>query len=838
MYNEKFAVVDLETTGNNKDRDNIIQLSIVFIDRLQITSQFTIFLSDDTDLTPFIRELTSIEPEMLYGAPKFQDIADDLLEMMHGYTFVAHNINFDLNFLKSHFKKVGRHFQPLTVIDTVELSKIFLPTLMRYQLSEITEALDIHLENAHRADADALATSEILIYIIKKMLATNSDSLKTLYHLAKHLKNDIDALIFSVVADVTVRPDNALEKHHNFYIRQKHIHKKTVKPMTVDEIYDKYIDNAQENFREDQLVLARELFHRFESKKHLALEAYTGLGKTAAFLIAAISYESMYHEKVLISTSRKILQNQMMDDAFNKIKKSLDTQVSANNFKGKDNYIDLEAFNTLLNSDDNNHEITLLKMKLLMWLLETTTGDLSEVSLKGPELGYYQTMLIQSGHTDYHFFYERALAEAEASNLIFTNHYFLKDCLDILSAVDILIVDEAHQLKQAVEKRFEVTYSYQDIKFFVGQIGSIEQDRLLTSYIMNNKNASQYLLQDLIYKLNQNVDQFFTALQENNISNAIELINQAIHFTSVFLGTIRNTNDYQALYNHVYYYQEILTTLKNGFNKDLCTVEPEKNFQLMKITLTYSDMTAIHQKLAALSSIVLLSGTLEVRGSFKHLDFWFNGLEYDHQIISLPSLHDNTKLFIPKDIPEYSANDEEYYYALVEYLSIYLYETDSKMMVLFSNYDLLQKIYDITKETGLFDDFVVLKQTKSTSADKLLIQYNQLERSLLLATTSFSEGINIEGTNDKCVMLSKLPFPVPNVQDYKSFYQNDLPEAVFRFRQIIGRVRRGPDDKGLILLMDNRIQTKNYKNAFLKYFPKENIIEGDRKTFKAYLSHL
>lgn len=838
MYNEKFAVVDLETTGNNKDKDCIIQLSIVFIDRLKITSQFTTFLSDDTDLSPFIRELTSIEPEMLYGAPTFEDIAPRLFEMLNGYTFVAHNVNFDLKFLQRHFEKVNMAYQPLNIIDTVELSKIFLPTLLRYQLSEVTDELNIQLSNAHRADADALATAEILMHVINKMKKINSETLKTLYHLSKFLKYDLQALIFSILVDVTCHADDSLIWYKTFYIRKEYVREETIHPTAVDELYYSYIESTGEEYREDQLMLARDLFHHFEAEKHLAVEAYTGLGKTTAFLIAAISYESMYRKKVLISTSRKILQNQMMRDAFSKLKHALRLPITASNFKGKDNYLDLEAFESLLNSGGENHELTVLKMRLLVWLLETDTGDLSEVELRGPERAYYKTMLIQSGPSSHHLFYERAFNHANVSQLIFTNHYFLKDCLEKLDHLDVLVIDEAHQLKSAIEERSKKTYTYQDMKFFVGQIGSPEQDRLLSSYILNNENVSRYLLEDLLYKLNQNVDDFFSALQNNNIKYAIDLLNQAIHFTSVFLGTIRSTNDYQHLYNHVHYYQETLEELKAGFIKDTYTTKPQANFQLIKVILNHSEIDDIHKNLRNLTSMVLISGTLEVKESFNHLDFWFKDIPYNTKIITLNSLHDNTRLFIPSDIPAYDTDDEDYLYAMIEYLSIYLYETNGKMMVLFSNYELLQKMYDFTKEVELFEDFVVLKQTKGTAPDKLLIQYNQLNKALLLATTSFSEGINIEGTNDKCVMLSKLPFPVPDSNQFNSFYKNDLPEAVFRFRQIIGRVRRNKSDHGLVLLMDNRILSKNYKNAFLKYFPKENVIEGDRKTFKGFLSHL
>lgn len=87
-------------------------------------------------------------------------------------------------------------------------------------------------------------------------------------------------------------------------------------------------------------------------------------------------------------------------------------------------------------------------------------------------------------------------------------------------------------------------------------------------------------------------------------------------------------------------------------------------------------------------------------------------------------------------------------------------------------------------------------------------------------------------------MLTKLPFPVPKGDSFRDFYTEDLPEAVIHFRQIIGRVKRSDKDKGVVLLFDDRIMTKPYKNAFLKYFPEENIFHDTRESFKALLFDL
>jgi len=183
-------------------------------------------------------------------------------------------------------------------------------------------------------------------------------------------------------------------------------------------------------------------------------------------------------------------------------------------------------------------------------------------------------------------------------------------------------------------------------------------------------------------------------------------------------------------------------------------------------------------------------------------------------------------------------NDDRFIWALVDYISVYLSETDSKLMVLFSNYELLDKVAEYTEEVQLFADYAVLRQSRASTPEKLLTQFNQLDKCLLLGTSSFNEGINMQSAGAKCLMLTKLPFPVPTDRGFRNFYKTDLPEAVFSFRQIAGRVHRKPSDKGLVLLFDKRILSRNYKKAFLKYFPKENIIHGPQETFKGLLRDL
>src|SRR5699024_1940558 len=154
--------------------------------------------------------------------------------------------------------------------------------------------------------------------------------------------------------------------------------------------------------------------------------------------------------------------------------------------------------------------------------------------------------------------------------------------------------------------------------------------------------------------------------------------------------------------------------------------------------------TVLENRVKNLASTILLSGTLEVNGGSRHLTYWSGELPHESQLISTPTLFENSRLVIPEDIPDYEAADDRSIRALSDYISVYLSETDSKLMVLFSNYELLDKVAEYTEDIRLFEDYAVLKQSRASTPEKLLAQFNQLDKCLLLGTSSFNEGINIE----------------------------------------------------------------------------------------------
>ena len=832
MLDKRFAVVDLETTGNDPHKDKIIDLSIVFVEGNKIVGDYNHLISDADDIPSFVTELTSITLEDIKSGVKFSDIKDEVYELLANCCFVAHNIEFDLNFLKIAFKEVGINFKPNLAIDTVELSKVFFPTLNSYQLGALSKSLNLTLDHAHRAYDDAKATAELLIKIINEIQRLDRQTMIRLYNISKSLDTNVSELLFASLSENNHKDASFLIK--SLSLKEVKEQQQVKNHITIESLYENFLEMNQFKHRDDQIELIYTVYNSLKENKALALEAYTGLGKTEAILIASIAFSNETNQQILISTSKKILQEEMYYRSLKRLLKASNlNKLPIAMLKGKSNYINLNTMLKLLEFKDDNYEIIILKMKLLVWLTSTKTGDLGEVSLKGPEKLYYDTAHYQISDYD-QYFYNRAVDHAKSSHICITNHYFMQECLTEMDS-KYLIVDEAHQVLKAVNNQNETGYKYMDLKFLLSQIGVNNKDRILKDYLDHNHYEKKDYLISMLSQLNKTIDEAFTQLNHQNITRATTHFTHILNLIDIVLSSILNTENYESLYNYLNHFKLKIHDIVKHLKSNEYRLITDKNFQKTTLFVNNHSKELLYTELESLKGQLLISGTLEVNESFNHLDEWFNG-EFEKKIIKNDNLFDNVDLFIPNDV--HDLNDREAYIIdLVDYISMYYSIRQEKTIVLFTNYKLLNDVYQFIIESELFD-FPILKQNKNDSANKLLLQYNQLQNCLLLATESFTEGINFENLNDRTIFLTKLPFPVPTGEGFRHFYKEDLPDAVFMFRQILGRIKRNENDSGRIVLFDNRLLNKTYKNAFLKYFEEENIIYDDRSAFNDMLTRL
>ncbi|NND82996.1 MAG: DNA polymerase III subunit epsilon [Gammaproteobacteria bacterium] len=162
--NQCYAVVDIETTGGRRGLHNITEIAVVKVQGGKVIEQWSTLVNPERSIPAHITRLTRITNEMVAGAPKFQDIADQLEAQLEGCIFVAHNVGFDYGFIKAAFERMNRGFRHPKYCTVRQARKAF-PGMASYSLGNLCQSLDIDLNNAHRALSDATATAHLLLLI-------------------------------------------------------------------------------------------------------------------------------------------------------------------------------------------------------------------------------------------------------------------------------------------------------------------------------------------------------------------------------------------------------------------------------------------------------------------------------------------------------------------------------------------------------------------------------------------------------------------------------------------------------------------------------------------------
>lgn len=161
-----YAVVDIETTGGNAKSDRIIEIAVLLHDGEKITGEFSTLVQPERHLPYRISGITGISKQMLEGAPKFYEVARQVVEMTEGRTIVAHNARFDYQFLRNEFGSLGFDYTRDTLC-TLQLARRLVPGKRSYKLSYLANTLGIEMKTHHRAKADAETCAKIMVELLR-----------------------------------------------------------------------------------------------------------------------------------------------------------------------------------------------------------------------------------------------------------------------------------------------------------------------------------------------------------------------------------------------------------------------------------------------------------------------------------------------------------------------------------------------------------------------------------------------------------------------------------------------------------------------------------------------
>lgn len=160
-----YAIIDIETTGGSAHTEKITEIAIYVHDGEKVIKEYSTLINPERSIPYFITSLTGITNEMVADAPRFYEVAKEIVEITEGMVFVAHNSNFDYSFVKQEFKSLGYDYSRKQLC-TVKLSRKLMPGKKSYSLGKLCDELGIEINGRHRAAGDALAT----VYLFERLL--------------------------------------------------------------------------------------------------------------------------------------------------------------------------------------------------------------------------------------------------------------------------------------------------------------------------------------------------------------------------------------------------------------------------------------------------------------------------------------------------------------------------------------------------------------------------------------------------------------------------------------------------------------------------------------------
>lgn len=522
-----FVALDLETTGLEAERDVIIEIGCVKFRHGEIVAEWSTLVNPGRPIPFQITQLTGISNQDVAQAPPLEEVAGPLRHFVGSAPLVAHNISFDLGFLRAAGIRL-----PGPAIDTFELASIVLPSHSSYSLSSLAAHFGIVLEEAHRALDDARATGLLFQALCDYATSLPLSTLAEINRLAMHsnwsLRQVFQEAEQAAARHAFLRPRErqALQEGDlgpllNPAALKQPVYADELVPAEKPEPLDvetlaavlepggplAAIFPGYEH-REPQVAMLRAVAEAFNHGDHLLIEAGTGTGKSLAYLLPAIAWSLQNRRRVVISTNTINLQDQLITKDIPDLQRVFAAILEEegkgdrgeraararwNRFrqlaeqmgglrvavmKGRSNYLCPRRFDALRSRDDLSADELRVLARVLVWLSQTMTGDRSELFLLGSrEEAVWARLATESGTCTPErcqrsqggrcFFY-RNRRQAEAAHLIVVNHALLLSDVAaanrVLPEYQHLIVDEAHHLEDATTKQLSFQASQEGLE--------------------------------------------------------------------------------------------------------------------------------------------------------------------------------------------------------------------------------------------------------------------------------------------------------------------------------------------------------------------------------------
>jgi len=594
--------------------------------------------------------------------------------------------------------------------------------------------------------------------------------------------------------------------------------------------------------RPQQVAMAEAVIACLTEKQRLLVEAGTGVGKSFAYLIPAI----LSNEKTIVSTASIALQDQLIDKDLTFLQKALPRKFSFAMLKGKNNYLCRKR-------EREFSELTESFMKFREWASETGTGDRDELDFI-PD--FWSRVCGDSNDCNVNqcpfyseCFYYTHYKSLYKKDIIVVNHHLL--IYDLLSSFKVLpfhsqlIIDEAHQLENVISHVCGSTLNHSLVLWLLHRLRGlkIEVNQLFepverffktrpfgASPGMTNAQSPPSIPEAVIEelkKLNKQLapDKVLQRLNLYKDSAESDELHDRAETTMIYVRSLELIiDDFIARENKdkVYFMAESKKLL-------------ELKSSLVECRKPFSDLVNGYE------NVIMTSATLTTTGNFSFIKERLGITDTKEMIIGSPfDYKKQALLYLEKKLPSpVKANNERFQQEGLQVIEGLVNASKGRALVLFTSYSHLR----------FAEKNIEMKYPFKSQGDmppsRLIEWFKDTPNSVLLATATFWQGIDIKGEELSLVIIVKMPFGSPGDPVYDErcrrlgerwFSDLALPSAILQLRQGFGRLIRSTDDYGVAAILDTRLVNSSYGRSIISSLPETPIahnIEDVRRFFES-----
>ncbi len=612
--------------------------------------------------------------------------------------------------------------------------------------------------------------------------------------------------------------------------------------------------------------MANAIHEAIEENSHLLIEAGCGIGKSFAYLVPFIIWAShKKNRRIAIATYTKTLQQQLILKDIPLLKKSLKKNFKAALCLGSENYLCIKRYQNFnrLKLLDSKHEAKALD-KITDWLQNTKNGLKINLDFEVPHTLWGElsrtSELCCGKKCEYYkdcFYFKARKKQVEADLLILNHHLLFHDVasnFNLLPKYTSIVFDEAQNIEDVAGDTLGFKVSKFRLNYFLGKLFKgknkrsfirkaasnirVEDRRKIISKVKKLKKIGGIFFNDLIEKFG--TDKINYRIREpglfaNTLSGPLKALADVLKNISEKLedeDLCRECDSYarrardmaeelkiiinMELANYVYFLK-----IKTKKGRTYCSF----NGAPVEVADILNDCLFQKRK-----PIILTSATLTVNKSFEFIKNRLGIHRTKSLILNSPFDYKNkVLLYIPGDIPQPDIRRPQLFEEGAEdVISDILTLTGGRTFILFTSYRMLNNVGLELINRFPENEFLLHGELPR---QYMLKKFRENEKSVLLGTLTFWQGVDLPGELLECVILTKLPFGVPDdpvtearLENFKKkgrnpFMEYQVPRATLLFKQGFGRLIRHRNDSGIVAVLDTRVKTKKYGNMFLKSLP-------------------